>query len=741
MTSTLPPLAQRWTLPRIRELVYKKFGKRPCLWQVDVARALREKRHDVVAVAATGSGKTLSFWIALLMALEDGEDKIVVIITPLNLLGKQNAEMLCAADVSAVAVDAENATDEVFNAIEAGTYRVIVFGPELVMMEGGRCERLWQMSSFTSKILYFVFNEGHCISEWSTFRTQYKHLGSLRYILSGSSPSFYIPSATLPAAVLADVSETMHLRKGLTTSIFRSNDRPEVALAVRPIQNALNSYKDLDLLIPEDFCEGDTPPPKFLIFFDNTKEAEAAAAHLCSRLPRTLRDKVKHFHATMTSWYRKDEFEALKAGDTYGLCVTDSFGMGLDLSDIELIIQWKVPLTMNTLWQRFGRAARGDGRFAFAILFAEKEYFDEEQERKAIAAEKRKQQPSRKRKRRGNQNIPASKRPAHNPSLSDSSALQPGSNAPNTRLNPVDVPMEERRSEYDKRLAAGSVARGGGRKKKEIPLVLKDLINAQRRGFGCRRKVISLYYSNDKRGFNHKECNPDSPTGCARCSPRPLLVCCDLCEPVPFSDLFGGLSKATRKQKKSHIPPHDMTRLCVQLRQALCDWRETSTIKCFGEASLRNYNGGLLLPTQAVIRIVDCAQAGKLLALENLEREVRDLWRKDLLETHGKDVLHIIHSIFPPPPPEPEPEPEPEAQRRPQGTTISTKARRPMTCHACLQPGHTKRSRLCPKYHESYPATNPTGGASMSATSSTSSIQHHDNGTTVSTAHHRDDVH
>ncbi len=195
------------------------------------------------------------------------------------------------------------------------------------MQDGGRCEKLWQNKAFTAMILHFVFDEGHCISEWSSFREQYKLLGSLRYLLAGVMPPFYIPSATLPTAVLSDVAETMHLRKDLTTHILRSNDRPEIALCVRALKYTASSYKDLDFIIPDGFQEGDTPPPKFLVFFDNTKEAEAAASHLSARLPRGLRDKVKHFHATMTSWYRTDEVEALSKGETYGLCVTDSFGM------------------------------------------------------------------------------------------------------------------------------------------------------------------------------------------------------------------------------------------------------------------------------------------------------------------------------------------------------------------------------------------------------------------------------
>ena len=48
------------------------------------------------------------------MALEDGEDRLIMVVTPLNILGQQNAELLCAAGLSAISVDASNASNEVF---------------------------------------------------------------------------------------------------------------------------------------------------------------------------------------------------------------------------------------------------------------------------------------------------------------------------------------------------------------------------------------------------------------------------------------------------------------------------------------------------------------------------------------------------------------------------------------------------------------------------------------------------
>jgi methylmalonyl-CoA mutase cobalamin-binding subunit len=48
------------------------------------------------------------------MVLADGEDKMEVIVTPLNLLGKQTIRDLATADVNAIAVSKENANEQTF---------------------------------------------------------------------------------------------------------------------------------------------------------------------------------------------------------------------------------------------------------------------------------------------------------------------------------------------------------------------------------------------------------------------------------------------------------------------------------------------------------------------------------------------------------------------------------------------------------------------------------------------------
>jgi ATP-dependent helicase YprA (DUF1998 family) len=102
-----------WTTARVIDLVQRRFNKRPCRYQIEAAKAFYVGR-DVIGCALTGAGKTLLFWIPLLMAQEDRHKKILFVVSPLNVLAKQNVETLTKVGISAVAVAVENATSSTF---------------------------------------------------------------------------------------------------------------------------------------------------------------------------------------------------------------------------------------------------------------------------------------------------------------------------------------------------------------------------------------------------------------------------------------------------------------------------------------------------------------------------------------------------------------------------------------------------------------------------------------------------
>lgn len=188
------------------------------------------------------------------------------------------------------------------------------------------------------------------------------------------------------------------------------------------------------------------------------------------------------------------------------------------------------------------------------ILIAEKDHFDEERARKAAAAEKRKNQPSRKRKntdlggpdarsKRPSLGLPAAlstgvRMQVDGPSagaVEDEGAagqgeqpvrmnIEEGIIAESTaRGTDIEVAMsqedehqeavvsvedavkmadEERRALYQQ--GANSDARSARALRKEtktLELPIDDIINADVRGLNCRRKPMSLYFSNDMRSM------------------------------------------------------------------------------------------------------------------------------------------------------------------------------------------------------------------------------------------------
>jgi superfamily II DNA helicase RecQ len=97
------------TLSDMRARVQDVFEKRACLFQLRAGRAILERR-DTILIAPTGVGKTLAFWMPLVF----NNGGILLVITALNILGAQNQLELEAAGITAKAVTAENATDELY---------------------------------------------------------------------------------------------------------------------------------------------------------------------------------------------------------------------------------------------------------------------------------------------------------------------------------------------------------------------------------------------------------------------------------------------------------------------------------------------------------------------------------------------------------------------------------------------------------------------------------------------------
>lgn len=91
------------SLEALRALTLKRFGKNACNFQLEFAQALLEGKKHVLLQAGCGMGKTLGFWIPLLA----NPTGLLVVVSPLTLLGDQHANDLKKVGIKAVNVDAD----------------------------------------------------------------------------------------------------------------------------------------------------------------------------------------------------------------------------------------------------------------------------------------------------------------------------------------------------------------------------------------------------------------------------------------------------------------------------------------------------------------------------------------------------------------------------------------------------------------------------------------------------------
>jgi superfamily II DNA helicase RecQ len=191
--------------------------------------------------------------------------------------------------------------------IELGRYHIVVINPETLMMSD-ELRVLWTKASFTKRILAFVFDEGHCITQWGKFRKHYLAVGIIRLLISDPVP-FYVASATLPPPLLAETRKLLHMNPADTIKVLCSNNRPDIALMVRELVHPALSYQDLHFLIPYNWQEGMDVPKKFLVFFNDIQDAQGVKKSFHDHLLKVHHNKIVWFHSTMSQEYCEDMVE------------------------------------------------------------------------------------------------------------------------------------------------------------------------------------------------------------------------------------------------------------------------------------------------------------------------------------------------------------------------------------------------------------------------------------------------
>jgi len=325
--------------------------------QEEVIRAVLAGR-DAMAVMPTGQGKSLCYQLPATIL-----PGLTLVISPLIALMQDQVAGMRQRKIAAAAFHSGLTGVEksrVIQDLSQKRLQLLYLAPERMQHEGflQLLRSLW--------VSLLVVDEAHCISQWGhDFRPDYLKIGRLRQELT--NPPCLALTATATARVQTDLCKRLSLRDPfrLVAGFRRAN----LALSVRLCQSRQEKLATLERLVR------DTENGTILIYCATRRAVEEVAEWLGQS-----HQSVGYYHAGLSDEERQLVHDDFRRGTLRILAATNAFGMGIDKSDVRLVVHFDIPGSLEAYYQEVGRAGR-DGRPAACVLLfherdiATQEYF------------------------------------------------------------------------------------------------------------------------------------------------------------------------------------------------------------------------------------------------------------------------------------------------------------------------------------------------------------------------------
>lgn len=321
--------------------------------------------RDTLALMPTGGGKSICFQVpTLVMANENPEKRLCLVITPLIALMRDQVANLQARGIQSAAVYTGMSYDKQRVALDNclyGPYHFLYCSPERLESEEFR-KRLAELP-----IGLIAVDEAHCISQWGyDFRPSYLNIAAIRALLPE------VPVLALTATATPDTIEDIQAKLGFTKQnvLRKSFHRENLIYVVRRTEKKEEQVAHILSKVPGSA----------IVYVRNRKRAQELAEWLrrYTPAPSPKGISVDFYHAGLTTQERNERQEAWTKGETRVIVATNAFGMGIDKPDVRLVIHYDLPSHLESYYQEAGRAGR-DGKTAYAVLL----YNEQEDQAKA----------------------------------------------------------------------------------------------------------------------------------------------------------------------------------------------------------------------------------------------------------------------------------------------------------------------------------------------------------------------
>ncbi len=308
------------------------------------------EHKSLLAIFPTGGGKSLTFQIPALMSGET-ERALTVVISPLQSLMKDQVDNLEkrgiaeAVTINGLLSPIERA--EAIERVESGIASILYISPE--SLRSVTIERLF----LSRHIDRFVIDEAHCFSAWGQdFRVDYLYIGDfIRELQEKKGHNCKIPvscfTATAKQKVISDIKEYFKNKLDIELELFATNaSRTNLRYEVLYKETDDEKYETLRTLIEQKNCPT-------IVYVSRTKRTRMLAEKLTND-----GFKARAFNGKMDSSEKQENQEAFINDEIQVIVATSAFGMGVDKSNVKLVIHYDISDSLENYVQEAGRAGR-----------------------------------------------------------------------------------------------------------------------------------------------------------------------------------------------------------------------------------------------------------------------------------------------------------------------------------------------------------------------------------------------
>ena len=299
--------------------------------------------RDVFGIMPTGGGKSICYQLPGLML-----PGVTLVVSPLISLMHDQVMALKAAGIPGAYVNSSLTFPQlraVYRNMLQGRYKIIYVAPERLESEGF-LDAVMQMN-----ISMVAVDEAHCISQWGQdFRPSYLRIVEFIEVLP-RRPVIAAFTATATEKVREDVRRILGLNSPV--EVVTGFDRPNLYFEVRHPE-----LKEAELLKLLEKRKGRSG----IVYCSTRKSVEHICEYLTDRGYAATR-----YHAGLEESERMANQDAFLYDEKTVMVATNAFGMGIDKSNVNFVIHYNMPKSLEAYYQEAGRAGR-DGSNADCIL-------------------------------------------------------------------------------------------------------------------------------------------------------------------------------------------------------------------------------------------------------------------------------------------------------------------------------------------------------------------------------------